>query len=186
MSHWSERRKNPRVPFSAQVTAYAGNDQLPCTALNISMSGIALSAPFARTAGEFVRVQCTVDGVAWLDADAVVVHCRHATGGWQWGVAFLRVSPTSSESIRQYVDAQIARAHSTQPPRPRSMTPSVPNSSPTSSPRPVSSPAPISGSRPPIRPVSQPRVQPPAVSRHELAEIYREALEDINRTNKKR
>src|SRR5262245_45616751 len=122
MPNWAERRKNPRVPFGAEVTAFAGNDQLACTAINVSVSGIGLAAPFARTAGEFVRVQCAIGG-AWLDADAVVVHCRHASGGWLWGVAFLRVAPSSAEKLRLYVESEIKRAHSTQPPPERSVTP---------------------------------------------------------------
>jgi PilZ domain len=155
----------PRVPCDVEGTAFIGNDTIRCRIVEVGVDGIKLVSPMCRAAGEFARIQFTLEGGLWIDLDAVFSDCERAGGEWRCRLAFVGIDKVHAAALNAFVAQQRAKR-------------------PVSSP--VSSPAPVSNSAPPSSPTSTippmqtgVRVRQKAVEDRVLRDLYREALKDL-------
>lgn len=99
----AERRNGRRVALSCDATVFTGMGTLTCRAVDLAEKGIGLNSPHPQKPGQYLRINFTLDGRRWLDADGVVV--RQATAGRQHrlGVRFEGLDPASAEALRCYI-----------------------------------------------------------------------------------
>ena len=181
-----ERRKWPRVPWSARGKAFFGNEELSCSVVDVSVAGMGLVASRATPIGTFVRVQWEAPGNEWTDVDGILVHTFENTSAeWIWGIRVARISPQVAASIAAL--AGHVPAPTTKPPRaPLVARPSVASPSAPSHAAPVSRhPSAPAHSRPRSTPASKDALQR-ALSNRDMAALFREALEAQEPDNPKK
>jgi hypothetical protein len=186
----SERRKYARSDFPVDAVAYTGNVVVRCRLENLSLGGAALSTKTEVGPGSFLRLHFPVGPGAVVDADAVVVRSVAHPGAFVWGVTFVGLDAVTAERIRGALanppkpDAISSRPPSASGPRHSSPAPSGPrHSAPAPSQPRHSVPAMQKSSAPPSRRSSVPAAA--AVSKRELQDLFKEALEQLDETKKR-
>jgi hypothetical protein len=101
----------PRVPLEGDATVHLGGEQIPCSTLNLSTSGIALRSPVRRRVGGQVRVEFRISQILWVAVSAMLVRSsRRKGGGYTWGVKFLEVDKWVQEYLEGFVDDNLTEA----------------------------------------------------------------------------
>jgi len=109
-----ERRAQPRAPLTSTVVAFVGDRKIDCTAMNISMAGIAVQGPKLAEAGQFLRLNfCLTTGAGvprWFDADGVVVRLAVRDDDYVVGVQFLVIEDRAAREIHGFVEHTLRAA----------------------------------------------------------------------------
>jgi hypothetical protein len=99
----------PRVAVQCEAIVYAGNQQLTCTAGNISVSGMLVHAPTSGRPGQFIRVNIFLDANC-IDTDALLVRVASSGRGHAWGLRFLDLPAHQLALLARFIQFRLQQA----------------------------------------------------------------------------
>jgi PilZ domain len=93
-----------QVPFKVKTIAYMGHRQLVCVGLSLSCEGMQIYAPVQEKLGQYIRLVFSLGQDQWLDVDALLISQTRRKEHYLWGLSFINVSVQAGQQLAAFVE----------------------------------------------------------------------------------
>lgn len=103
MDEIDDRRGSGRVYIMTTATLEFDGHTVQATAMDLSLSGLAVWAPEGATPGGNVLIKMEIDGQGIFEVDATLARQFESDGGAVWGLAFQGIDAAKHARLDAYL-----------------------------------------------------------------------------------